>query len=337
MTIKDVAAHAGVAVSTVSRVLNNHPDVSAATRTKVMEAIRKLNYVPNNTARDLVAPQTDSIGVVVRGAENPFYTPIIHAIESVCEANGYTMVLHQIPVGAAEVVAAAELVRSKRLRGVILLGGRFDYTKEEGTSIGVPFVCCTNTNEFGDLTKDSFSSVSIDDIAEGKRATRMLVDHGHTKIALVIDSESDHSISQLRLDGYCQALQEAGIPFDPDLVVQTIDFTMGAAYEHMSALLDRRQDFTAVFCVADSMAIAVMKALHDHGRRVPEDVSVIAIDGIDMSLYTTPTLTTLCQPQRRLGTEAVEVLLGVLNGTSGNRHIRIDTELRPGGTVAQAR
>ena len=150
MTIKDVAAYCGVAVSTVSRVLNNHPDVSPETRARVLEAVDKLHYIPNNSARDLVLAPADTIGLVVRGAENPFYTPIIRTIEERCEEAGYTMVLHQIPVGADEISAGATLVRSKRLKGLIFLGGRFDYSRAERDAIGIPFACCTNTNQFGD-------------------------------------------------------------------------------------------------------------------------------------------------------------------------------------------
>ena len=123
MTIKDVAEHSGVSVSTVSRVLNDHPDVSDVVRSRVMEAVRELHYVPNNSARDLVRPQSDAIGLVVRGVGNPFFTAVIRAIEQAGGQAGYTMVLHQIPSGEDELLAAASLARSKKLRGLILLGG----------------------------------------------------------------------------------------------------------------------------------------------------------------------------------------------------------------------
>ncbi|MDO4404448.1 MAG: LacI family DNA-binding transcriptional regulator [Atopobiaceae bacterium] len=333
MTIKDVAAYCGVAVSTVSRVLNNHPDVSEDTRAKVLAAIAKLNYIPNNSARDLVTPQGDSIGVVVRGAENPFFTPVIRAIEARCELAGYTMVLHQIPAGADEVAAGAELVRSKRLRGLIFLGGRFDYSQHEANALGIPFVCCTNTNQFGDLEKTAYSSVSIDDFAEGFKATNLLVQRGHRRIAILLDSVTDHSVSELRYAGYCQALADAGIPLDTSLVLQTVAFSMPAAFERVSAYLAQSQDVTGIFAVADTMAIAAIKALHNAGLHVPQDVSVVAIDGIEMSLYTIPTLTTLSQPQETMGEEAVSILLDVLSGTSPNRHVRLETTLREGETL----
>ena len=119
-------------------------------------------------------------------------------------------------------------------------------------------------------------------------------------------------------------------------LLETVDFSMEAAYRQTSALLERRRDFTAIFAVADSMAIAAMKALADAGLRVPDDVSIIAIDGIEMSNYTVPTLTTLVQPTATLGERAVEILVDVLSGGEDGQHIRLDTTLRPGGTVGRA-
>lgn len=333
MTIKDVAERCGVSVSTVSRVLNNHPDVSEAIREKVMAVVQELHYVPNNSARDLVKPKSDAIGLVVRGVGNPFFTGVIRAIEHTITEAGYTMVLHQIRSGEDELREGAELARSKRLLGLILLGGCFDYTPEQTASLGVPFVCCSFTNSFGTLRKDQFSSVSINDQKEAYRAVRMLTERGHKKIAVLLDSIRDHSISQLRYMGYCQALEESGIFLDSDLVEETVTYEMTDGYAGMERLLKRRDDFTAVFVISDAMAVAAMKALHDHGKRIPEDCSVVAIDGIDMSAYMVPTLTTLVQPQEEMGESAVRILVDIVEGRAGNRHLLLETAPREGGSV----
>ena len=334
-TIKDVAARCNVAISTVSRVLNNHADVSEETRAKVLEAVRDLHYVPNSSARDLVLPQTDSIGLVVRGAENPFFTPVIRAIESSCEQAGYSMALHQIPAGGDEVGEGARLVQSKRLRGLIMLGGRYDYTSDDVSAIGVPFVCCTYTNHFGDLDAGSFSSVSIDDKAEAYRAVKQLIGNGHTKIAILLDSKTDRSISERRFCGYCEALADAGISLDEGLACETVEFNMGAAFACVERFIAERPDITAIFSVADTMAIAAMKAIANAGRTIPDDISIISIDGIEMSLYTVPTLTTLVQPKALIGEKAVEILVDVLDNGGKTRHVRLETTLRPGGTVGR--
>ena len=195
MTIKDIAERCGVSVSTVSRVLNDHPDVGAANRERVMAVVRELHYVPNNSARDLVKSQADAVGLVVRGVGNPFFTGVIRAIEHACNEAGYTVVLHQIRSGEDELRAGAELARSKRLRGLILLGGCFDYTPEQTAPLEVPFVCCTYTNGFGTLQPENYSSVSIDDRKAAYQAVQMLTQRGHRKIVAVLDSIHDHSIS----------------------------------------------------------------------------------------------------------------------------------------------
>ena len=329
MTIRDVAEHCGVSVSTVSRVLNDHPDVS--------NAVRELHYVPNSAARDLVRTGGDAIGLVVRGAQNPFFTPLIRSIEQAIEAAGYTMVLHQIQAGGDELAAAAQLSRSKRLRGLILLGGRFNYTVEEVAAIDVPFVCCTYTNDFGTIDPAMYSSVSIDDRAEAARAVRMLTENGHRRIAVLMDSSKDASICELRYQGYLDALREAGVEPDPELLIECGSFHMESAYEAARRFAASGKDFTALFCIADSLAIAAMKALHDEGIRVPADCSVVAIDGIYMSLYTIPTLTTLSQPKEAMGVQAVSILTDILDRHGEHRHVRLSTSLRQGGTVAKAR
>ena len=157
MTIRDVAEHSGVSVSTVSRVLNNHPDVSEAVRSRVLASVQELHYVPNNSARDLVRSQSDTIGLVVRGVGNPFFSAVIRAVEQSVSQAGYTMVLHQINTEDNELLAGASLARSKKLRGLILLGGCFDYTPEQTAALDIPFVCCSFTNSFGSLKKSGGS------------------------------------------------------------------------------------------------------------------------------------------------------------------------------------
>lgn len=333
MTIRDIAEYCGVSVSTVSRVLNNHPDVSQAVYDKVMAAVQELHYVPNNSARDLVRTQSDAIGLVVRGVGNPFFTTLIQSIEEAVNDAGYTLFLHQITSGEDELLAGASLARSKKLRGLILLGGCFDYTPEQIAALDIPFVCCTYTNSFGSLKNSDYSSVSIDDEATAYEAVQLLISKGHRKIAILLDSINDHSISELRYRGYCKALAKAGIELDMDLVEETGTFNMDAAYEGACRLMERRQDFTALFVIADSMAIASMKALYDGGRSIPESCSVIAIDGINTSEYTMPTLTTLIQPDKAMGTEAVKILVDILEGRGKNRHVRINTTLRTGGSI----
>ena len=334
MTIKDIAESCGVSVSTVSRVLNDHPDVSPKVRQKVLEAARRAHYVPNNSARDLVKARSEGIGLIVRGVGNPFFTQIIHSIERAIDAAGYSLALHQISTNEDEILAGATLARSKKLKGLIFLGGKGDYQSSDIAILDVPFVCCTYTVRFTQLPRESYSSVAIDDKMEGYRATKLLLEKGHRKIGVIMNSKHDRSIGELRYMGYCEALEEAGIPVDETLLEEVGSFGLAATYEATCRLLERRSDLTAIFAYSDSMALAAIKALSDHGRRVPEDCSVIAIDGIEMTAYSIPTLTTMAQPQSELGITAVRTLVDMIEGRASNRHILLPATPRLGGSVA---
>ena len=301
MTIKDIAKLADVSVSTVSRVLNDRPDVSEDSRRRVRAVIEAHRYVPNNSARDLVKIRSDAVGLVVRGVQNPFYTDIIHAIEQKLDASGYTMVMRQIPSGDDEIQCGAVMEKEKRLRGIIFLGGRSDYSPEEVSLLGVPYVCCSYTNSYGTLPPESYSSVSIADEQEAYRAVSELYKNGHRRIAVLTAAPDDSSISQLRYLGYQRLRSPA--------------------------------DFTAVFAIADDMAIGAMRALRESGRSIPEDCSVIAIDGISVSEYIHPMLTTLCQPMTAMGEASVEILLDIIEGRGVHRHVTLPTALREGASV----
>lgn len=334
MTIRDVAEYCGVSVSTVSRVLNDRPDVSEDVRSKVLSAIKELHYIPNNSARSLVSTSSANIGVIVRGGGNPFYTPIIQAMEQTINASGYSMSIRHIPDTGDEVSVGASLARSKRLMGLIFLGGCFDYDEDRLNSLGIPAMCCTFTNSFGDLPENACSSVSIDDRAEAHNAVDHLLKNGHRDIAILLSHKDDRSIGQLRFLGYTDAIKEAGIPLNEDLICETGAYEMDAAYNRMNALLDSGTHFTAVFAIADTLAIAGMKAIYEHGKKVPEDISLISIDGMDMSKFTVPTLTTLTQPGEKLGREAASNLIKVIEGKEPHRQIILNAKLRQGGTVA---
>ena len=334
MTIKDIAKSCGVSVSTVSRVLNEHPDVSEPVRRRILEEVARSGYIPNNSARDLVRSRSDAIGVVVRGTGNLFFAALLKTLSREIDRRGYTMVPRFIDSDADEVKAGAILEREKKLRGLLFLGGRFDYTPAELASVGVPYVCCTYSNYFGTLDKKDYSSVSIDDYATAYRAVEHLIALGHRRIAVLAPSCSDHSISELRYDGYRAALRDHGLDFDPALLEETGGcFEMPESYEGMCRLLERTADFSAVFTLSDTTAIAAIKALQDRGLGVPEDVSVIAIDGLTVSEYISPTLTTMVQPAEQMARQSVDILLDSLENAAPARHVRLEATLRPGGSV----
>lgn len=334
MTIKDIAKACGVSVSTVSRVLNNHPDVSPAMRERIQAAVHSSGYVPNNSARDLVRSQSDCIGVITRGIGNLFFSDMLKTIIRELDARGMTTVLRQIGSDDDEIRAGALLEREKKLRGILFLGGRFDYMPQELSTISVPFVCCSYTNDFGTLAEDAYASVSIDDQQAAYDAVKHLIDLGHRRIAALIPDCSDRSISELRYNGYRAALFAHDIPFDPQLVVETGGcFEMEEAYQGALTLLARKVPFTGLLTLSDTMAMAAMKALNDQGVRVPEDCSVIGIDGLRMSHYCIPTLTTMVQPVEEMGRQGVALLMDMVLEGKAPRHLRLLAALREGASV----
>ena len=332
MTIKDIARLSGVGVSTVSRVLNDRPDVSEESRRRVLQVIAEYNYLPNNSARSLVRTKSDAVGLVVRGVQNPFYTGIIRAIERDLDAADFTMVMRQIGSCEDEIKCGAMMEREKRLQGIIFLGGRSDYSPADTALLNVPFVCCSYTNAYGTLDPTKYSSVSIADEQEAYRAVMDLAQKGHRRIAALSTDPRDWSIAQLRFSGYARALHDLGLSLEDGEIIRADDFTIESAYRAVTERLKRPADFTAIFAISDDMAIGAMRALRESGRSIPEDCSIIAIDGLTVSEYIYPMLTTLCQPTDEMGAKSVEILMSVIRGGT-HRHLILPTTLRTGQSV----
>ena len=332
MTIKDIARLSGVGVSTVSRVLNDRPDVSEESRRRVLQVIAEYNYLPNNSARSLVRTKSDAVGLVVRGVQNPFYTGIIRAIERDLDAADCTMVMRQIGSCEDEIKCGAMMEREKRLQGIIFLGGRSDYSPADTALLNVPFVCCSYTNTYGTLDPTKYSSVSIADEQEAYRAVMDLAQKGHRRIAALSTDPRDWSIAQLRFSGYARALHDLGLSLEDGEIIRADDFTIESAYRAVTERLKRPADFTAIFAISDDMAIGAMRALRESGRSIPEDCSIIAIDGLTVSEYIYPMLTTLCQPTDEMGAKSVEILMSVIRGGT-HRHLILPTTLRTGQSV----
>lgn len=334
MTIKDIAKISGVSVSTVSRVLNNHPDVSKDVRRKVMAVVEEYNYIPNNSARALGQSKSDNIGLIVRGISNPFYTAIIHEIEQDIEKAGYTLVMQQIGSSDDELLAGAMMERDKRLRGLIFLGGRLDATKEQIAGIGVPFVNCSSNNAYGTLDADSYSSVSIDDTQTAYEAVKGLYKEGHRRIAVLLARSDDRSVSQKRYEGYVKALAEAGMTPDEDLIISVDSYNIADGYHGTKKWLEKDIAFDAIFAIADNLAMGAMRALREKGIDVPEQCSIVAIDGIEVSEYMAPALSTYCQPMEELGRTSVELLINLIEKKGKHRQIILPTIFREGGTIS---
>ena len=202
ITIKDVARVCGVGVSTVSRAINNHPDINPRDERDDNAGYQgKYNYVPNNSARNLKRSDARAIAILIKGISNPFFNSMIKVFEEEIQKKKYSLVLQHVDAWQDETEVALELEKEKRLRGIIFLGGIASHSQEQLKKIPVPF-CFKYGKPFGERYKNDYSFVSVDDVKESCRMTEHLISQGHEKIALLCSYKEDVSIGALRLTGY---------------------------------------------------------------------------------------------------------------------------------------
>ncbi len=330
-TIKDIAKICGVGVSTVSRAINNHPDINPETKEKIMNTIKEYGYVPNNSARNLKRVDAKAIAVLVKGIANPFFANMIKIIEEECKRKRYSMELQHIESDEDEVDVAQKIVKEKRLRGIIFLGGLFSHSEEKLKKLNVPFVFSTAGSIPENISKNQYSNLCVDDYKESMKMVDYLIGLGHRRIAIIVAEPYEESIGQLRLEGYIDALKKNGIQPDSALVFQTSDeishFSMENGYCTTKRLVESGVDFTALYAVSDVLAIGATRALLESGRKVPDDVSVAGYDGIDVSGYISPSLTTIRQPVEAMAKDTVKLLFDIIAGKKDHQHITYEAEL----------
>ena len=314
-TIKDIAKAAGVSISTVSRVLTSSQTVDQEKKERVMKAVREMNYVPNNNARNLRKTQSQTVMILAKTIENPFFQNIIHNLEKLLMFRGLTLEIRNVGKNDDEIEVAKREAKNSNPRGIILLGGVFGYTDEDFRTIGTPCVLVTIKAD-DRVNPDYYSSVIIDDVAEMKRATEYLLDLGHRRIGCIYTkSHTEDTPNTLRLKGYLQALEERGIASDPQLIglpVQGDQTGYEYAFNAMIRLMDRNPDMTAVVAMSDVLAIGAAKAVVASGRRIPEDISVMGFDGTDEAAYWNPSLDTVAQPVEQFAQKTADALMQML-------------------------
>lgn len=331
VTIRDVAKEAGVSISTVSRVLNERPDVDDETRQRVLSVVEAMRYVRNANASNLKQRHNDFAAVVLRGRRNMFLTDMAERILEKASGQGLRFLMEIIDEKADEFEAARALYLERKLKGVVFLGSNLGGREKDVQGLELP--CVFATVEAAFMPARNVSSVSINNFEAGQRAAELLLSLGHRTVALLGYFGAAADSTGQRLYGAVEALTRQGIPYD-EALYRECDFTLSAAYRAMSDILANRRDFTAVFAISDVIAFGAIKALSDHGLTVPDDVSVISIDGIEQSAYFIPPLTTLRQPAGRIADEALALLAASIDGKPG-RHVLVPAELVQGGSVKQ--
>lgn len=323
-TIKDIAQKAGVSVTTVSRVLNKRPDVNQATREKVERVMAECHFVGNANARGLKQTDGEIVAVILRGRENPFLNSLAEAVLQYAQGLNAAFLVEYVDETADEFQTAVRLHHEKRVTGSIFLGGRIDERAHVLTSLDMPMVFATISAEKANHPR--VGSVFIDNRAMGRLAMQTLIDAGHTKIAIFGGArQSDDGFGQRYL-GAMDALEKAGIPFDGERYVDT-RFSLRGAYDTARGFFAVKPDTTAVFAMSDTVAMGVIRALQDVGRRVPGDVSVVGYDGIEMGKYFIPRLSTVEQPINDIARESVSMLMGMIESGEEPRHITVPASL----------
>lgn len=307
--MKDVARLAGVSTSTVSHVVNNSRFVSDEIRERILKAVADLNYSPSALARSLKINQTHTLGMIVTTSNNPFFAEVVAGVERICYQRGYTLVLCNTEGDPARLSHSLEALLQKRIDGLLLMCTEARSASAEvfDRHPAVPIVVM----DWGPLNSKA-DRIQDNSALGGYLATRHLIEQGHRKIGL-ITGPLDKLPAQSRQHGYRQALDEAGIAFRPEYIVEG-DFEFAGGITAMQQLLSLSEHPTAVFAGNDVSAVGVYQALYRAGLSVPQDISVIGYDDIELARYLTPPLTTIHQPQEELYRKAVDTLLARIQG-----------------------
>jgi DNA-binding LacI/PurR family transcriptional regulator len=313
--MQDVSRRAGVAISTVSRVLNGTAKISQATREAVFQAVEELNYRPNVLAQSLSKQQTNTIGLVIpRGAATSHYlSQLIEKCQEMADKSGKLLLISQAsdqPDGGMQSIRA---LVDRRCDAVLYYQNSFfeNYLNEDMLSelideFKVPLVVMNSK-----LPKHPDHCVWLDNVKSASLPVEYLIEHGHKRIAYISGPLNQKS-SKARLRGYQQALNEHAIELDPLLFTEEQRSSQGG-YQACRQLLQRKADFTALCCFNDDMAIGALKAIHEAGLSVPEDISLFGFDNIEILNFFEPSISSVCQPTHKFVERAVELLLTHLN------------------------
>ncbi|MDR1247907.1 MAG: LacI family transcriptional regulator [Treponema sp.] len=310
MNISDIAKQIGVSPSMVSRALNGKKYVNAGKREKILKLMEETGYVPNKAARNMVMQRSFTIGIVIPDGFNVFQRQLVSIIErDLCSFDYHTLIF-LVKFGSASEKDCLDRIKSEKLDGIIMLheikSPEF-YEYLDKTQLPVISTAC-NYN--------AIPTVKVDDRLAAFEAINHLIGLGHRKINLICGDE--YSFGKKRAEGYFQALNESGIPGENRRVVYVPQYSPESGMYGMRELLLRNRDFTAIFAASDELALGAMRTLHDGGIRVPEDISVIGFDDIDIADYLHPRLTTIRQPIREIGEQSALNLHRHITGGSAS-------------------
>jgi LacI family transcriptional regulator len=316
VSIKDIARQVGMSPSTVSRVVNGKQHVNPAKRERILKIIAETGYVPNKAARNMVLQRSFTVGIIIPDTFNMFQRQLFSIIERYLESFGYHSLFFFVKLDDASERECLNRVKSEKPDGLIMLQeirapAFYDYL----ISIQLPVVTAT-------FSASGFPAIHVNEEQAAMDAVNHLIGLGHRRIAML--SGSGLTFGRQRAEGYFQALKAAGERQDEGLAVFVRYYTAEFGMYGMRELLLRGRNFSAVFAATDELAIGAIRVLQDEGIQVPQEVSVMGFDDIEISNFMIPRLTTIRQPLREIGEQAALTLHRYI---SGNQDSQMNTVL----------
>lgn len=306
-TMKDIATKAGVSINTVSRALNNKPDISKQTRNLILEIAQELNYTPHDLAKSLVTRKTHTIGIIIPNNKDPFYAEVVDGIGHESRKRGYSVILCNSHDNADMELQLIRHLREKRVDGMLMYPLQEDdrYIQELKNSL-VPMVFL---NRHTDALECDY--VMNDNVYGAFSAVNYLIQKGHKRITYIC-AKANASSGQERIKGCKKAITEARLP-ENALNVVNCEETIESCYRRVKKLLLEEKEMNTLFVWDDRLAIGARKAILEARKRIPEDIALVGYDDIEISQYLFPPLTTVRQPSFQIGETATSILLDKLD------------------------
>lgn len=331
-TLADVAHHAGVSTATVSRCLNEPDRVQKTTRDKVLKAVEELGYSPNFSARALAAKRTNTIGAIIPTMDNAIFARGIQAFQEELGRTGVTLL---VASSSYKPDLEEEQIRTLVARGadgLLLIGHQrnpetYRFLDRQGVPVLVSWAF--------DLSEVK-SSIGFDNRAAMKEMAQEVIAQGHSRIAVISAWQAGNDRARERVNGVKAAMSEAGLNVDELQVLET-DYTIDAGSIAFSHLMDGPKRPSVVICGNDVLAVGAMRGAQKLGLSVPDDVSITGFDDIELATVTTPALTTVHVPHRKMGMLAAKKLWSMVRGLDDGESVRLETDLRKRGTLARPR
>ena len=325
MTIKDLAAQTGYSVGTISRALNNQPNVSEKARASILRAAAESGFQLNANAKQLKQQHGNSILVAVKGTSNELFSSLVEQLQARIAETEYPLYVDYMDETENEVRRAIQLCVEKKPLGILFLGGNRENFLADFDKIRCPAVLVTN--DASGLPFQNLSSVSLDNAQAANMAIEHLISLGHEKMVVIGGYRFYSDTTEQRFQGCLTAFQAHGIPFDEAVDYEPSRFSFADGYRAARDLLARGRKFTGVFAMSDVIAIGVIRALKDAGLRVPEDVSVVGFDGLTIGEYTIPKLTTIAQPIEELAERSLQLLQENIESKRSARYVTVPVTL----------